>query len=160
MNFYFLGTFPNAESDQFRPNNTEFKQPPQQNQIQPKRSSEIIRSKSALVVPRLIPSQQQRQRTVINHLRTDPLLQFQHPQAKETPQLSFTAGNLNLKTFKEVDKMSELINSGYALMPPADLVREKQKDEIYKKFWHLKSTGQYHGSLLAKPKVMAPEIRE
>ncbi len=77
----------------------------------------------------------------------------------ETVIVSLKADNLNLKTYTEVDKVIKVINRGYTSTPP-DLIREKQKDEIYKKFWHLKSIGQYHGSLLAKPKVMAPEIRE
>jgi len=143
--------------------NTETKEPQQQKLVQ--LSSGIVRAKSAIVVPRLVPSQQQQQapqrpRTIINQLRTDELnLQTKETTQIETKKLSLTADNLNLKTFKEVDKIIEVINSGYTSIPP-DLVREKQKDEIYRKFWHLKSTGQYHGSLLAKPKVMAPEIRE
>jgi len=143
--------------------NTETKEAQQQKQVQ--LLSGIVRAKSAVVVPRLIPSHQQQQapqrpRTVINQLRTDDLnLQTNEATQTEAKKLSLTADNLNLKTFKEVDKIAEVINSGYTSIPP-DLVREKQKDEIYRKFWHLKSTGQYHGSLLAKPKVMAPEIRE
>jgi hypothetical protein len=69
--------------------------------------------------------------------------------------------NLNLMTFKEIDSIIEKI-SGYfgdgdskAANNPKD-----PKQDVYKKMWVLKSTGQYHGSLLLRPKAVAPEIRE
>ena len=116
----------------------------------------IIRSKSAVPPLKLTShvSSVQRPRTVLNTHREINITSHQ-----KLP-LATVTDNLNLKTFKDVDRISDVITSGYRSLVPLDKARERQKDEIYKKFWHLKSTGQYHGSLLAKPKVMAPEIRE
>ena len=71
-----------------------------------------------------------------------------------------STNELNLKTYKEIDKIAEVI-SGYQIEPER-VTKEKlkEKDEIYKKFWLLKSTGKYHGSLLGVSKTNAPEIRE
>ena len=66
--------------------------------------------------------------------------------------------NLNLKTHIQVEKIVDAINGCLKVSPDAN--KEKEKADIYKTFWSLKSTGQYHGSLLAKPRVIAPEIRE
>ena len=71
-----------------------------------------------------------------------------------------SATELNLKTYKEIDKIADMI-SGYQI-EPEKVTKEKyqEKDEIYKKFWLLKSTGKYHGSLLGVSRTNAPEIRE
>jgi hypothetical protein len=71
-----------------------------------------------------------------------------------------TKDHLHLKTYKEIDKIADVI-SGH-LVESDKSIKEKfqEKDDVYKKFWLLKSTGNYHGSLLAKPKITAPEIRE
>ena len=74
-------------------------------------------------------------------------------------QLASTAHSLNLKTFKEEEELAAVIKR-LRVGSGTDSSRERERDEIYKKFWHLKSIGQYHGSLLAKPRIHAPEIRE
>ena len=74
----------------------------------------------------------------------------------ETSKLS-NINNLNLMTYKEIDKVMDTINGIHST---PDIEEEKRKAEVYKKLWILKSKGHYHGSLLAKPKAVAPEIRE
>ena len=120
-----------------------------------------MRSKSALEQglnkPTKTPAQTlQRPRTTANHLR----IATNHPPINSVDaKLGISTDNLNLKTFQEVDRITEVINSGIVNMS-TDPCKEKERADIYKKFWHLKSTGQYHGSLLAKPRLVAPEIRE
>jgi hypothetical protein len=65
--------------------------------------------------------------------------------------------NLKLMTHKEVDDIVNRINELFDVNQD-----KKQKDEekTYKKLWLLRSNGVYHGSLLAKQKAFAPEIRE
>lgn len=129
--------------------------------VSPTVSTNILaRSKSA-VAPKFMPVPPQlppRPITSMNHIKID-LIQKENTLVQLNKTFGLATDNLNLKTFKEVDKIVDVINSGCRSLTP-NAVKEKEKAEIYKKFWHLKSTGQYHGSLLAKPKVMAPEIRE
>lgn len=65
--------------------------------------------------------------------------------------------NLNLRTFKQVDKLVDQIN-GYLL--ESEKSKQLENSQFCRKIWLLKSKGQYHGSLLARPKSVAPEIRE
>lgn len=76
--------------------------------------------------------------------------------SEQTNRLS-SHNDLNLMTFKQVDRIIDTIN-GYLVSP--EKTRELQEAELFKKIWMLKGKGQYHGSLLAKPKTVAPEIRE
>ena len=71
--------------------------------------------------------------------------------------------NLNLMTFKEIDLIVDKINGYFG--ENNDNSDEKNKNlkqakEIYKKMWLLKSNGLFHGSLLSRPRAIAPEIRE
>ena len=65
--------------------------------------------------------------------------------------------NLKLMTYKEVDAIANKIN---VLFNDCQAEKKKEEEKIFKKLWLLKSTGVYHGSLLAKQKAYAPEIRE
>ena len=65
--------------------------------------------------------------------------------------------NLNLMTHREVDAIVDKIS---ILFDDSQAVKKKEDEKLYKKLWLLKSTGLYHGSLLAKQKPYAPEIRE
>ena len=65
--------------------------------------------------------------------------------------------NLNLMTHKEVDA---IVNKISVLFDDSEANKKKEDEKLYKKLWLLKSTGLYHGSLLAKQKSYAPEIRE
>jgi hypothetical protein len=65
--------------------------------------------------------------------------------------------NLNLMTHKDVDAIVDKIS---ILIDDSQSVKKKEDEKLYKKLWLLKSTGLYHGSLLAKQKPYAPEIRE
>lgn len=78
-------------------------------------------------------------------------------EACETSKLAASSDKLNLMTFKQVDQIIDTIN-GYFKTP--DKEKETEQADFYKKIWMLKSKGKYHGSLLAKPKTIAPEIRE
>jgi hypothetical protein len=78
-------------------------------------------------------------------------------EKKENNRLS-SHDNLNLMTYKDVDRIVDTINSYYLHSPQKS--QELQQADFYKKIWMLKSTGQYHGSLLVKPSSRAPEIRE
>lgn len=120
-----------------------------------KNASGIVRAKSAMApqpATSTPPKLPQRPRTAAQSIKLDINM------SAIDSQLSATTNSLNLKTFQAVDQMASVMNSYTA--PPTDHGKEREKSEIYKKFWHLKSIGQYHGSLLAKPKIHAPEIRE
>ncbi|RNA18151.1 CMT1A duplicated region transcript 1 [Brachionus plicatilis] len=70
----------------------------------------------------------------------------------------FIAGDqLNLMTNKQVDKIMDTFHAS-KLIPKKS--KEAIREDFYKQLWTLKSKGIYHGSLLAKPKSIAPEIRE
>ena len=60
-------------------------------------------------------------------------------------------------THREVDAIVDKIS---ILFDDSQAVKKKEDEKLYKKLWLLKSTGLYHGSLLAKQKPYAPEIRE
>ena len=75
----------------------------------------------------------------------------------ETKSRLASHDNLNLMTYKDVDRIVETINS-YYISPQKS--QDLQQADLYKKIWMLKSTGQYHGSLLMKQSARAPEIRE
>lgn len=81
----------------------------------------------------------------------------ENSEIKENNRIS-SHDNLNLMTFKDVDRIVETINSFYLHSPQK--TQELRQADLYKKIWMLKSTGQYHGSLLVKPSSRAPEIRE
>lgn len=68
-----------------------------------------------------------------------------------------TPNSLNLMTFQEVEKVVNTLNGHVA---HSEQNMEAFRTDVCKKIWLLKSKGQYHGSLLAKPKIIAPEIRE
>jgi hypothetical protein len=68
-----------------------------------------------------------------------------------------TPNSLNLMTFQEVENVVNTLNSH---VTNSEKNVEAFRTDVCKKIWLLKSKGQYHGSLLAKPKIMAPEIRE
>ena len=107
-----------------------------------------------------VPILKQRPKTTANPLRVDLLKKASIIDLK----LGINDNDLNLRTFREVDKIVDVINGQFNTVadtsPDWEKDREKDKADIYKKFWHLKSTGHYHGSLLAKPRILAPEIRE
>lgn len=119
-------------------------------------NKKVARSKSAVPGARLVPKNVQRPKT--GKQTTFQSTSFVEPL--EFNILSPANDHLNLKTYKEIDKIVDIISSG--LSEPEKVVKEKlqEKDDVFKKFWLLRSTGQYHGSLLAKPKITAPEIRE
>jgi hypothetical protein len=64
---------------------------------------------------------------------------------------------LKLMTYKEIDCIMSKMNS---TVDDTKVKEQKENEKLIKKLWLLKSTGVYHGSLLAKPKMLAPEIRE
>ena len=78
-------------------------------------------------------------------------------ELKESNKLA-SHDNLHLMTYKDVDRIVDTINGYY--LDSSSQTQEVKKADFYKKIWMLKSTGQYHGSLLAKPCMRAPEIRE
>ena len=70
---------------------------------------------------------------------------------------SMDNNNLNLKTHREMDMELDKVSGGFR---NEALDKEAKRADVYKKMWTLKSKGVYHGNLFAKPKVIAPEIRE
>lgn len=76
------------------------------------------------------------------------------PDPYETSKLA-SSDQLNLMTFRQVERIISTLNGVFAPQKS-----KENENEFYKKIWTLKSTGKYHGSLLAKPKTDAPEIRE
>lgn len=137
-----VGTFYANPSDEARHNQ-------QKNANCKQRAKSAMAPQPATSSPPKLP---QRPRTAAQSIKLDISM------SAIDSQLSATTNSLNLKTFQMVDQMASVMNS--FTTPSTDQSKEREKSEIYKKFWHLKSTGQYHGSLLAKPKIHAPEIRE
>lgn len=114
----------------------------------------VVRSKSALP-GRLVPHNVQRPKTGKTSFNSGSFI-----EPLDFNNILSTNDHLNLKTYKEIDKIVDVISGSF--VEPDKVTKEKynEKDEIYKKFWLLRSTGKFHGSLLAQHKTAAPEIRE
>jgi hypothetical protein len=71
-----------------------------------------------------------------------------------------SSAELNLMTSREVDELINSINQTKSYLTDYEKEQETRNKELYKKLWLLKSKGEYHGSLLAQTRSIAPEIRE
>jgi hypothetical protein len=71
-----------------------------------------------------------------------------------------SGSQLNLMTYSEVDILVNSIVQSKAYHSDHERARDERNKELYKKLWLLKSKGEYHGSLLAQTRSVAPEIRE
>ncbi len=65
--------------------------------------------------------------------------------------------DLKLMTYSEIDDIVKQVD---IVFDSTQRENFRIQQANYKKLWQLKSIGQYHGSLLARPKPFAPEIRE
>ncbi len=71
-----------------------------------------------------------------------------------------TGSQLNLMTHSEVDDLVNSIVQSKTHKNDYEKEKEERNKEMYKRLWLLKSKGEYHGSLLAQTRSLAPEIRE
>ncbi len=71
-----------------------------------------------------------------------------------------TGSQLNLMTYSEVDDLVNSIVQSKSFNTEYERAKEERNKEMYKRLWLLKSKGEYHGSLLAQTRSVAPEIRE
>lgn len=140
------------------------KKPPlpyqQTSQFQAQSSQVAIRAKTAterLPPPPLLQLQQHQQQHQQQHKQKHVKIKSNQVVENFETNKIISNDDLKLMTYKEVDEIMHRINVIFDIDKND---KRKENERVNKKLWLLKSTGVYHGSLLAKQKTYAPEIRE
>ena len=128
------------------------------------RSYQASRAKTAVLVKQasrpsstLVPILFNRQKAMTAKVR--PKTCVENSKILESNKL-MSGSQLNLMTFREVDNLVNSIAQSKSYYNEHEKIQESKNMGIYRKLWLLKSKGEYHGSLLAQTRSIAPEIRE